>query len=198
MNWEAVAAIGQVASAVGGIAALLYLALQVKQNTRAVRGTAADAALTHSMEWQRLLIENADLARIWSIGLEDPAALGEDERRRYVTLVTSFLRGADNTHYHFLEGTLDQKLWEPYRATLAAAISRPGMRAVWKLRRGMYTAQFGEFVDTIHAQPPVDSISQANLRLGEVARNEADSAAPALEPAAMNRETVAALGQARD
>ncbi len=89
MNWDAVAAVGQIASAVGGIAALLYLALQVRQNTRAVRGTTADAAVAASRDWIRPLIEDPELSRIWSIGQEDPVVLPEAQRRRYFYLATS-------------------------------------------------------------------------------------------------------------
>ena len=40
MNWEAIGAIGEVAGAVAVFASLVYLALQIRQNTRAIRGSA--------------------------------------------------------------------------------------------------------------------------------------------------------------
>jgi hypothetical protein len=37
MNWEAIGAVGEVAGAIGVIATLGYLAVQIRHNTRSVR-----------------------------------------------------------------------------------------------------------------------------------------------------------------
>ena len=37
MNWDAVAAIAELLEAIGGLAALIYLALQLRHNTKALR-----------------------------------------------------------------------------------------------------------------------------------------------------------------
>ena len=37
MNWDALGAIGEMLSAIGVIATLLYLSVQIRQNTRAIR-----------------------------------------------------------------------------------------------------------------------------------------------------------------
>jgi hypothetical protein len=49
MNWEAVAAIGELLGATGVIVSLLYLAVQVRQNTRQTR-LAAQQAVSRSSE----------------------------------------------------------------------------------------------------------------------------------------------------
>ncbi len=40
MNWDAIGALGEIAGAVAVFASLVYLALQMRQNTRAIRGRA--------------------------------------------------------------------------------------------------------------------------------------------------------------
>lgn len=37
MNWDALGAIGEMLGAIGVIATLLYLSVQIRQNTRAIR-----------------------------------------------------------------------------------------------------------------------------------------------------------------
>ena len=47
MNWEAIGAIGELVGAVGVIATLAYLAVQIRQNSQAVRSsTRSDIAKT--------------------------------------------------------------------------------------------------------------------------------------------------------
>ena len=43
MNWEAVGAVAELVAAVGGLAAVIYLAIQIKLNTKAVRSASIDA-----------------------------------------------------------------------------------------------------------------------------------------------------------
>ena len=45
MNWNAIAAIGELSGAVAVVISLLYLARQISQNTRAMRRTAAHEAV---------------------------------------------------------------------------------------------------------------------------------------------------------
>ena len=44
MNWEAVGAAGEIIGAVAVIISIIYLALQVRQNTAALRSSATNAA----------------------------------------------------------------------------------------------------------------------------------------------------------
>ena len=43
MNWDALGAIGEIVGALGVIATLAYLAVQVRQNTGAIRGATLNA-----------------------------------------------------------------------------------------------------------------------------------------------------------
>ena len=44
MNWDAVEAIGEIVGALAVFLTLIYLALQIRQNTKAVQASAADAS----------------------------------------------------------------------------------------------------------------------------------------------------------
>ena len=48
MNWEAIGAVGEVLGALGVIATLSYLAVQIRQNTRTVRSATHQASVGRS------------------------------------------------------------------------------------------------------------------------------------------------------
>ena len=156
MNWEAVAAIGQAIGAVGVIVSLLYLASQVKHNALAVRSTSADAAVNALNDWASRLAADAELERLWRGGNNDVTTLPEDQRGRYFMVATQLLLLSENIHHHFRVGTLDPVAWESWRGKLAHNISRPGIRAIWKVAGQGYSRPFQEFVDSVHAQPAVE------------------------------------------
>ena len=51
MNWEALGAIGELAGAIGVIATLGYLAIQIRQNTSAVQSAAAQTVHENFAAW---------------------------------------------------------------------------------------------------------------------------------------------------
>src|SRR6266481_3327815 len=79
-NWEAVSAISQLVGSIAVVFSVLYLALQVHGSTRIAKVAAQDAAATALREVTRPFAENADLARVWRIGLEDLQSLSAEDQ----------------------------------------------------------------------------------------------------------------------
>jgi hypothetical protein len=50
MNWDAIGAIAELLGALGVLGSLLYLAVQIRQNTKALRGIAIDAVTSHQRD----------------------------------------------------------------------------------------------------------------------------------------------------
>ncbi len=65
MNWNAIGSVGEAAGAVAVVASLIYLALQIRQNTLEVRAAAVDSVIASIREWTRPVIENAEAAEIF-------------------------------------------------------------------------------------------------------------------------------------
>ena len=63
MNWEAIGAIGEMVSAIGVIATLGYLAVQIKQNTRAIRGATLNARENEYSQFVQGLLSERDWRR---------------------------------------------------------------------------------------------------------------------------------------
>lgn len=51
MNWEALGAVAEPIGALGVIATLAYLAVQIRQNTRAVRAQTYDSFVSQFRSW---------------------------------------------------------------------------------------------------------------------------------------------------
>lgn len=104
MNWEAVGAVAELVGAIGVIASLLYLAIQVRTNTRMMRTTAEQAAIDSFRNFQWSPLE-ADRPKIVRTGVEDLNALSEDERARFIVLVHEMFRTFENMYLLHLTRT---------------------------------------------------------------------------------------------
>src|SRR5436305_10747448 len=112
MSWEAINAVSQLVSSVAVVLSVLYLGIQVHRSTRVAKLATQDAAATALREVTKPLMENAELERIWRIGLEDIGALSVEERSRFFHASYQFLKAFETIHFHFVYGLMDKQLWE--------------------------------------------------------------------------------------
>jgi hypothetical protein len=112
MNWDAISAISQLIGSIAVVLSVLYLAMQVHRSTRVARLATQDAAATALREVTKPLMENADLERIWRIGLEDLSGLSAEERARFFHAAYQFLKAFETIHFHYVYGLMDKQLWD--------------------------------------------------------------------------------------
>ena len=76
MNWEAVGAVAELLGALGVIASLIYLATQVRQNSRLLRASAIQSAASNTASgFVSTLAGNLDAAKVVVRGRDRPEAL---------------------------------------------------------------------------------------------------------------------------
>lgn len=154
MNWQAIGAIGELVGAGGVIATLIYLAQQVRQNTTAMKLSMSRAIAADSRDWNRPLLQDAELAWTFQVGTEDPSALDEKERARFTELCFSLLRMFEDAHYQYENGALDPEVWDGYERLYIAYAKAPGFQAYWRERRQTFRPAFREFIER-HPMPEV-------------------------------------------
>ena len=163
MNWEAIGAIGEVVGAVAVFITLVYLSLQIRQNTRSVKAAAVQAATISASSTYAALAYDAEMSRIYWEGLSDFKALPRDERRRFATYMASTLKPIENLLVQTRLGTLDYNDWEGERSELVRHFSQPGMRIWWQKGEAAFSRELVEFIksDILPkcGNPPTDSMT---------------------------------------
>jgi hypothetical protein len=156
MNWTAIGAIGEILGAAGVIITLVYLARQVRQNTRATRLSTAQSIATAARDWNRPLLQDPELAWTFQVGTEDPTQLDEKEQARFIELCFSLFRMFEDAHYQYHSGALDPSVWKGYEKLYAAYAKAPGFQAYWKERRDTFRPEFRAFIEE-YPEPVVDT-----------------------------------------
>ncbi len=149
MNWEAINAIAQAIGAFGVVASLWYLGVQVHRSTRVAKIAAQDSAASALRDVTKPYMENAELARIWQVGLENLSALTPEDQSRFFHACYQFLKAFETIHTHYVYGLLDLELWEGWRELLRHYIASPGMGHYWKIRQDLFSKRFQKFVQSL-------------------------------------------------
>ncbi len=145
MNWDAISAISQLIGSIAVVLSVLYLALQVHRSTRVAKLATQDAAAAALRDVTKPLMENAELERIWRVGLEDIGA-------RFFHAAYQFLKAFETIHFHYVYGLMDRQLFEGWHGLLRHYILAPGMAHYWKLRPEVFSERFRNFVNSL--EPP--------------------------------------------
>ena len=146
MNWEAIGAVGEVVAALAVVVTLVYLATQIRQNTRAVRSSASHAITDARVDFLKSISDNPEVSRIFFSGLSDREALDSVERARFDVMMTRFVAMMENYDYQNRQGAMDSDQWIRMLGVLRTFLGTPGGQAWWSSRPRTDLA-FDRFID---------------------------------------------------
>jgi hypothetical protein len=149
MNWDAVGAIGEIVGALAVFLTLIYLALQIRQNTKAVQASAADASISKVTSVRQSMYENAEVSRIYVKGLADPDDLDDESRTRFRLLMHNILMSVSNIYSQTRFAGLSDSTWESQKVLLTRIVTSPGGRWFWKEYQLEFEDDFREQVDEL-------------------------------------------------
>ena len=152
MDWNAIGAIGEILGALGAIAALVYLGLQLRLNTRALdrseRSVRAATSFEGAHSWAEInaqLMQDKELAMLAARSF-DPhlQEFSQEDSVRLMFLGRSTMERLDGLHYLNQNGQLDGELWNVRLAWARRWIDTPFWRAWWVTERHTlnYSASF--------------------------------------------------------
>lgn len=141
MNWEITIAIVEIVGVIAVILTLVYLAKQIKDNTRisaaASRQSISESLLSNTISF----FSDPEFRRIFNKHLHDKN-LDEDELLYIETYSYFFFRNFENIHYQFRVKMLSIEDWTAYRKNLKALCQTPALRNFWNRESENFNKSF--------------------------------------------------------
>jgi hypothetical protein len=150
MNWEAIGAVGETVGALAVLVTLVYLAVQIQQNTKAVQAAAVDSANSHVSKIREAIIADADVANIFRRGSQDPASLSEDDAIRYRLLIHNIMLALSNSITQASVSGLSKSKAQVELSVLGRVVATAGGRWFWKVYRHDFEELFRGMIDDLY------------------------------------------------
>ncbi len=154
MNLEQISNWAEIIEAVVIIVSLIYLALQVQQNTRMTRATAAQAQVDAYSSVIAPLVQSKDAALAWYRGLKDIKTLKPAEIVQFFASANMFFKMIEASYFQHKAGALDTPLWEGMARLAQEFAGQKGMQQFLEVRGHFYSDEFQAWLKETRAEFP--------------------------------------------
>jgi hypothetical protein len=146
MNWNALAAIGQLVAAIGVIASLIFVGIQVRQSVRASKATVFQSLVSSIIQTNLVSIEEPQFLEIVDRARRGEA-LDPAEHRQYVIFVLAGVRLAQSAHYQMQLGLLDESKLESLIYNVVRHLNTVAGSLVWAEMGPRSEPEFREYIE---------------------------------------------------
>jgi len=164
MNWQAIGALSEIVGAGAVVVTLIYLAIQVRESTRASRSAAVTDATSGIQAWYQELGTNPENAALFLDGMSDPEALSNLKRFQFLMLIHSVFLGFQRSYFLSKAGTLDVGLRDSIGTAIQAVNQSPGIHYYWRQRKIFFQPEFAAWIESLLARPPLQGMYDIFLK----------------------------------
>ncbi len=144
------ASVAEITSAFAVVASLVYVGVQVTQNTIAVRQSTHQAMIDYNREQSALIMTDATLREVVMRGEEDVASLTPDEHRQFYEFTTHMLTTWETSFINYENGLVEEQMWlawDGYFRLLSSG--KEGYTTFWKDTRPQWHPRFMAHIDAL-------------------------------------------------
>ena len=132
----------ELAGATAVLLGLIFVGLELRQNTAALSAQAIFELNNSGNDNHRLAVQDESLEELIHNGHKDPDSLSESDRRRYVRWMRMRFNAAEAAWIYQNKGLLNESEYAGYRSGLCGDLSRKGARWFWDNKFGNYVEGF--------------------------------------------------------
>ena len=149
MSLQEFAWLGAAMSGVGVMLSVLYFAVELRHNTRAVRASAFQQVVNSFAAVSMELARDRSLVDLFVRAAKDYPALDIVERTQYSYMLLSYLRRAESLVFQTEIHMLNTEHWSGIRSSIKAVVGTPGTRVCWGEIRSRFNPEFRAFIDEL-------------------------------------------------
>ena len=161
LNLSQLADLGEFLGGIFVVCSLVYLAIQIRQNTQSNRAENFARGLERISEMQATLSRDPELASLHARGVADASSLTPQERIRFTWWFAEAFGAFEFLFHQSKTGAIPDEIWERWSETVAWWLSYPGVQAWWRAHPAPFSRSFTRFVDELVSEGQFDVASTA-------------------------------------
>ena len=148
MSLSEITSFAEITAALATIATLVYLAIQIRDNTVVQKAEARRAIQAISSEYSALIAQDKETAKLFTNGLMTFDALEESERMQFFFLLAMLVGLVDQTFADYQLKIIDEELFVTGSYSVSRMLRTPGGKQFWAVNSGSYTSAFRSYIES--------------------------------------------------
>jgi len=145
--------IGELVGAIGVIASLIYVGIEVRRNTKALRLQAHETVVSGYMASIQVFADHAEsTAKAFQSSYEEFRNYSDAEKMVFFGAIFGFFKHFEQIYAQYRQGLIGASEWEAWSEHIRMQFHQPGVQWWWKLRRASFSRSFRDYLD--ESQPP--------------------------------------------
>lgn len=140
----------QILGGIGVIASLIYVAVQIRNNARAVRAaTYHQVSNTFISLWDSLARDSETLSVVLRGGRDFASLTDHVEQSRFYLQNMASMRRFENAWFQYKVGVLKETDWQAIAYDMDSIFAHPGTRFAWEGIKNRSSIEFRKYVDEV-------------------------------------------------
>jgi len=149
MPLDQLANIAEISAGVLLIVSLIYVGIQIRQNTAATQAATGQAWFNTFDGHVGLINSSPTLAGILHRGATGLSSLKDGEIIQFGAYLDQSFTSFEVYYFQWKAGKLDARLWSTQRQAIGALLMQPGQQQWWETRRHWYDKEFQEYINQV-------------------------------------------------
>jgi hypothetical protein len=142
MTIEQMGSIGEVIGGIAVVVTLIYLAIQMRQNTQMMRAAAHHSVNELGVHINLALGTDPEASRIIQLGSENYKELEPHQRLMFHLIMRANFSGAEDFYIQSREGLLDTGMWDSRKLAMTRYLQQPGVQTWWERNSDLFSTDF--------------------------------------------------------
>ena len=150
MNWDVIAAAGEIVGALAVVVSLVYVAYQVKQNTAALNVSTHQELVANQNTVLDLIAGDPQICALMVKADTEYENLTAAEQKQFMFLYVSIMNVFQCAYSNYKTGLLDQEIWESWKLGYKTVLgANPGIVREWHVWRDTFPPDFAKVVSDV-------------------------------------------------
>ena len=147
MEWtiQDLGALGEFIGAFAVVITLIYLAVQLRQNTQSLKLNVEKDIAIHIAQVNYDLASTS-VSHVLIRAAADISQLNDEEMAQFGAFANGFFRTHQLAHDQWLDGNLSRRSWESIKSHFRTQMASAGIKAFWDVRSPTFKPEFRDYV----------------------------------------------------
>jgi hypothetical protein len=147
MTLAEISQISQTLGSAAVVASLIFVGVQIRQNTKATRAASHHAVSEALNQVNLLWARNGEATRIWLSGMHDRSALTPEDRWRFDATIRAYLHVCETMYMQANLGAGDLGIVTAEEDGIKTVFSSAGVREWWKENPFGFSPEFRNYIE---------------------------------------------------